>query len=220
MDAILRAKAEQLAGEMAEQVRTAGDFQALMRLMMKSVMERVLDVELDHHLGRRGPGLDEPRAAAAPTEESSSPAASKRRNRKNGHSKKTVRADLGELTIATPRDRNGTFEPLLIPKQQRQVSGFQEKILALYDKGMSTRDIQLILQELCGVEVSATLISDATAAIDAEVTGWRSRPLLPVRPFVSFDSLGTRRSTRSGEASWLKLWLGPSVLRRRHKGLR
>jgi len=157
MDAMLRVKAEQLAGELAEQVRTAADVQAAMRLMMKSVMERVLDVELDHHLGRRLPGLDESPAASPPAEESASSSPAKRRNRKNGHSAKTVRADLGELTIATPRDRNGTFEPLLIPKHQRQVTGFEEKILALYAKGLSTRDIQEILQELYGVEVSATL---------------------------------------------------------------
>jgi len=210
MDAILRAKAEQLAGELAEQVRTAGDVQALMRLMMKSVMERVLDVELDHHLGRRGPGLDEP-AAAAPMEESSSPACSKRRNRKNGHSKKTVRADLGELTIATPRDRNGTFEPLLIPKHQRQVSGFEEKILALYAKGMSTRDIQEILQELYGVEVSATLISDATAAIDAEVTAWRSRPLLPIWPIVYFDGIVVHVRGTNGHVSQHTIYVALGV---------
>ena len=93
-----------------------------------------------------------------------------RRNRRNGRTPKTVRANLGEITIDTPRDRNGTFEPLLIPKHQRQVTGFEEKIIALYAKGMSTRDIQEILQDLYGVEVSATLISDATAAIDAEVS--------------------------------------------------
>lgn len=211
MDAILRAKAEQLAGEMAEQVRTAGDVQALMRLMMKSVMERVLDVELDHHLGRRGPGLDEPPAAAQSPEESASSAAPKRRNRKNGHSTKTVRADLGELTLATPRDRNGTFEPLLIPKHQRQVTGFEEKILALYAKGMSTRDIQEILQELYGVEVSATLISDATAAIDAEVTAWRSRLISPVWPIVYFDGIVVHVRGTNGHVSQHTIYVALGV---------
>jgi transposase-like protein len=192
MDAMLRIKAEQLAGEMAEQVRTPADVQAMMQLMMKTVMERVLDVELDHHLGRR-PGAVSCDALAPPGEEATVPAAGqppeKPRNRRNGHSPKTVRADLGELTLATPRDRNGTFEPLLIPKHQRQVCGFEQKILALYAKGMSTRDIQEILQELYGVEVSAMLVSDATAAIDAEVSAWRSRPIAPVWPVVFFDGL-------------------------------
>jgi putative transposase len=211
MDAILRTKAEQLAGEMAEQVRTAGDVQALMRLMMKSVMERVLDVELDHHLGRRGPGLDESPGAATPAEEPASSAPAKRRNRKNGHSTKTVRADLGELTIATPRDRNGTFEPLLIPKHQRQVTGFEEKILTLYAKGLSTRDIQEILQELYGVEVSATLISDATAAIDVEVTAWRSRPISPVWPIVYFDGIVVHVRGANGHVSQHTIYVALGV---------
>ena len=193
MDALLQMKAEQLALEMAEQVRTPADVQAVMRLMMKSVMERVLDVELDHHLGRHplAASLDGPATAA--TEATIPPATEnpppKRRNRRNGRTPKTVRADLGEITIATPRDREGTFEPLLIPKHQRQVTGFEEKILALYAKGMSTRDIQEILQDLYGVEVSATLISDATAAIDAEVSAWRSRPIISVWPIVYFDGI-------------------------------
>jgi transposase-like protein len=211
MDAMLRVKAEQLAGELAEQVRTAADVQAAMRLMMKSVLERVLDVELDHHLGRRLPGLDESPAASPPAEESASSSPAKRRNRKNGHSAKTVRADLGELTIATPRDRNGTFEPLLIPKHQRQVTGFEEKILALYAKGLSTRDIQEILQELYGVEVSATLISDATAAIDAEVTAWRSRPILPVWPIVYFDGIVVHVRGSNGHVSQHTIYVALGV---------
>ena len=90
---------------------------------------------------------------APPTDGKKRPA-----NRRNGRSKKTVQGDLGEVTLSTPRDRNGTFEPLLIEKHQRRVPGFDEKILALYAKGMTTRDIQEIVQELYGVEVSATLV--------------------------------------------------------------
>ena len=95
-----------------------------------------------------------------------------------------MQGDLGELTIATPRDRDGTFEPQLIGKYQRRVPGFDEKILALYAKGMTTRDIQQIVQELYGVEVSAMLISEITADLDAEVTAWRTRQLAPVWPIV------------------------------------
>lgn len=193
MDAVLRSKAEQLAKEMAVGVHTQDDVNAMIGLMMKSLMEKVLDVEMDHHLGRAGRrlGVDGEAALESLSESfaEGSSAESPPANRRNGRSKKTVRADLGELTIATPRDRNGTFEPLLIPKHQRKVTGFDDKIVALYAKGMTTRDIQDILQQLYGVEVSATLISDATAAIDAEVSTWRTRPLSPVWPIVYFDGI-------------------------------
>jgi putative transposase len=204
MEATLREKAEKLAAELGEQVRTPQEVQSLMRLMMKSVMERVLDVELDHHLGRRSAANDidgrQP-ASAALDEAAARDMPVKRRNRRNGHSSKTVRADLGEITLATPRDREGTFEPLLVPKHQRQVTGFDQKIVALYAKGMSTRDIQEILQELYGVEVSATLISDATAAIDLEVSAWRSRPIFPVWPVVYFDGIVVHVRGASGRVS-------------------
>jgi transposase-like protein len=217
MDTMLRLKAEQLAVEMAEQVRTPADVQALMRLMMKSVMERVLDVELDHHLGRRlatapdGASVLVPGAAADPAPAGTETPAAKRRNRRNGRTPKTVRADLGEITIATPRDREGTFEPLLVPKHQRQVSGFEAKILALYAKGMSTRDIQEILQDLYGVEVSATLISDATAAIDAEVSAWRLRPLSAIWPIVFFDGIVVHVRGANGRVSQHTIYVALGV---------
>lgn len=214
MDTMLRLKAEQLAAEMAEQVRTPAEVQSLMRLMMKTVMERVLDVELDHHLGRRKAVATEapvsPAAADAALPDTAVPAG-KRRNRRNGRTPKTVRANLGEITIATPRDRDGTFEPLLVPKYQRQVSGFEEKILALYAKGMSTRDIHEILQDLYGVEVSATLISDATAAIDAEVTAWRSRPLPSLYPIVYFDGIVVHVRGANGRVSQHTIYVALGV---------
>src|SRR5947209_1788877 len=157
MDASLHARAEQLASEFASQARTAEDLNGLMRLMMKSALERMLNTELDVHLGRRAvPGADssEPpvvEALSPPDElaESGLPAAPKRSpNRRNGKSPKTVQGDLGQLTIDTPRDREGSFEPQLIPKHQRRVPGFDEKILALYAKGMTTRDIQEVVKEL------------------------------------------------------------------------
>ena len=100
-----------------------------------------------------------------------------------------VRSEMGELGISTPRDRDGTFEPRLIGKHQRRVPGFDEKVLTLYAKGMTTRDIQEIVRELYGVEISATLVSEITADLDAEVTAWRTRPLDPVWPIVYFDGI-------------------------------
>lgn len=184
MDAELRSKAEELASEIAGQAKTAEDLQGLMGLMMKSALERMLDTEMDVHLGRKT--LDgHPQPAA------DRPAKPKKRspNRRNGRSKKTVQGDLGELTIATPRDRDGSFDPQLIGKHQRRVPGFDEKILALYAKGMTTRDIQEIVQELYGVAISATLVSEITADLDAEVTAWRTRPLESVWPIVYFDGI-------------------------------
>jgi len=208
MDASLHSRAEQLATEFASQARTAEDLNGLMRLMMKSALERMLNTEMDVHLGRKplataaraelqlgeSPSVSEPSAAAV------SPA-KRSPNRRNGRSRKTVQGDLGELTIATPRDRDGTFEPQLIGKHQRRVPGFDDKILALYAKGMTTRDIQEIVQELYGVEVSATLISEITADLDAEVTAWRTRLLEPVWPIVYFDGIVVHVRGANGRVS-------------------
>ena len=113
-----------------------------------------------------------------------------RRNRRNGTSTKTVQGEPGRMTIATPRDRNGTFEPLLIPKYERRLAGFDEKILAAYAKGMSTRDIQELVKTLYDVELSPTLISSVTDAVDEEVTAWRSPGTLErLWPIVYFDGI-------------------------------
>ena len=190
MDASLRTRAEELAGEIASQAETAEDLNGLMRLMMKSALERMLNTEMDVHLGRKTLATDAelPPVETPPT---SPPKGTTKRssNRRNGRSRKTVRGEMGQLTIATPRDRDGTFEPQLIPKHQRRVPGFDEKILALYAKGMTTRDIQEIVRELYGVEISATLVSQITDDLDTEVTAWRTRALDPVWPIVYFDGI-------------------------------
>lgn len=209
MDASLHKRAEQLATEFASQARTAEDLNGLLRLMMKSALERMLNTEMDVHLGRRPsspaavaelvpeqlPPCGEPALATEASPRKNS------RNRRNGKSPKTVQGDLGGLTIDTPRDRDGTFEPVLIPKHQRRVPGFDEKILALYAKGMTTRDIQEIVQELYGVDVSATLVSEITADLDAEVTAWRTRTLDPVWPIVYFDGIVVHVRGTSGRVS-------------------
>jgi putative transposase len=194
MDGTLQSRARELATEFASQATTVEELNELMRLMMKSGLERMLDAELDVHLGRRSP----PAAATAlapPGPPKRSP------NRRNGRSKKTVQGDLGEVTLSTPRDRDGTFEPQLVAKHQRRVPGFDEKILALYAKGMTTRDIQEIVRELYGVEVSATLVSAITEDLDAEVTAWRTRPLSPVWPIVYFDGITVHVRGANGRVS-------------------
>jgi len=209
MDASLQKRAEQLATEFASQARTSEDLNGLMRLMMKSALERMLNSELDVHLGRRSlpaaartqSPLDEPPPTSEPLPAASAKLPKRAPNRRNGKSPKTVQGDLGELTIDTPRDRDGTFQPQLIPKHQRRVPGFDEKILALYAKGMTTRDIQQIVQELYGVEVSAALISEITSDLDAEVTAWRTRSLDPVWPIVYFDGIVVHVRGANGRVS-------------------
>ena len=130
-----------------------------------------------------------------------------------------MQGDLGELTLATPRDRDGTFEPQLIGKHQRRLAGFDEKILALYAKGMTTRDIQEIVQQLYGVEVSATLISEITADLDAEVTAWRTRPLESVWPIVYFDGIVVHARSDDGRVAQRTVYVALGVNLQGHKEL-
>jgi putative transposase len=181
MDATLKLKAEQLAGEIANEAKTLDDVNNLFRTLMKSALERMLDTEMDVHLDRRAnaalPAADIAVGGSAPA------------NRRNGRSKKTVSGEMGDITLDTPRDRQSTFEPQLIAKHQRRLAGFDEKILALYAKGMTTRDIQEVVKELYGVDVSPTLVSEITADLDAEVTAWRQRRLDAVWPIVYLDGI-------------------------------
>lgn len=224
MDSALQDRVEGLAREIAGQARTIEDVNGLMRLMMKSALERMLDTEMDVHLGRRsledssGPSAG-PATTATELLTVAPEATKKGPNRRNGRSKKTVRNETGDLTIATPRDRDGTFEPQLIEKYQRRVPGFDEKILALYAKGMTTRDIQEIVQELYGVEVSAMLISEITADLDAEVGAWRTRPIDPVWPIVYFDGLVVYVRGANGRVSQHTIYVAIGVTLEGHKEL-
>lgn len=110
-------------------------------------------------------------------------------NRRNGRSSKTLKGEFGQVEIAVPRDRNSQFEPQIVKKGQTRLEGFDEKILALYARGMTVRDIQAQLQDLYGVEVSPTLISNVTDAVIDEVKIWQSRPLESVYPIVWLDAI-------------------------------
>jgi len=110
-------------------------------------------------------------------------------NSRNGAGKKTLRTDQGEVTVEVPRDRNGTFEPKLVKKHQRSFKGFDDKILSMYARGMSVRDIQAHLDEIYGTEVSPDLISSVTSAVVEEVQAWQARPLDAVWPIVFLDAL-------------------------------
>src|SRR5262245_30009480 len=204
MDANLKLKVEQLATDIASQVQTLDDLNGLFRSLMKSALERMLDTEMDVHLGRKTlPALV---PANDHISDSSTP-----KNRRNGHSAKTVRGDLGELTLDIPRDRHGSFEPQLIPKHQRRLAGFDEKILTLYAKGLTTRDIQDVVKELYGVEVSPALVSEITADLDAEVTAWRQRRLDPVWPIVYLDGIVVHVRGDNGRVSQHTMYVAIGV---------
>jgi transposase-like protein len=211
---------------MADQARTIEDLNELMRRMMKAALERMLNTEMDVHLGRktsaRPDGNAELPAELPPASEPAMPAAESSQrstNRRNGRSRKTVRADLGEMTIATPRDRDGTFEPQVVGKYQRHVPGFDEKILAMYAKGMTTRDIQELVQELYGVAVSPTLISEITDDLDKEVTSWRTRPLEAVWPIVYFDGIVVHSRGSNGHVTQRTMYVALGVNLEGHKEL-
>jgi transposase-like protein len=149
------------------------DVDAAVRRFKKAIIERALGGERTHHLGYP-PGGTKPED---PT------------NHRNGTGGKTVLTDDGPLTIEVPRDREGSFEPRLIAKHERRFTGFDDKILALYARGMTVREIQGFLAEMYAVEVSPDLISTVTDGILAEVTAWQGRPLEALYPVVFFDAL-------------------------------
>jgi putative transposase len=139
----------------------------------KALIERALSAELSHHLGYP-PGADKPDDLD---------------NHRNGRSGKTILTEDGPLKIDVPRDRAGSFEPLLIPKHERRFTGFDDKIVAMYARGMTIREIQGFLAEQYGTEVSPEFISSVTDAVMAEVAAWQSRPLEAMYPVVFFDAL-------------------------------
>jgi putative transposase len=203
MDTTLKLKAEQLASEIASQAKTIDDVNGLFRTLMKSALERMLNTEMDVHL--------ESNASATLPMNDAAIASPPPANRRNGRSKKTVSGELGNIALDTPRDRQGTFEPQLIPKHQRRLPGFDEKILTLYAKGMTTRDIQDVVKELYGVDVSPTLVSEITADLDAEVTAWRQRRLEAVWPIVYLDGIVVHVRGDNGRVSQHTMYVAIGV---------
>jgi len=179
----------------------------LLKQLTKALVERALAAEMEAHLGH------------AKNEAVTNPAG----NARNGKSSKTLKGEFGELPIEIPRDRNGSFEPQLIPKHQTRWNGFDEKILSLYARGMTVREIQGHLEEMYGAEVSPTLISSVTDAVADEVKAWQSRPLDALYPIVYLDCIhvkvrdaGTVRAkavylalgiNMAGEKELLGIWI-------------
>ena len=149
------------------------DVQALFQSFKQAVIERAMGAEMSHHLGYR-------EGEARPEGET---------NHRNGRTGKTVLTEDGPLRIAVPRDRDGTFEPILIPKHARRFTGFDDKIIAMYARGMTVREIQGFLAEQYGTQVSPDFISSVTDEVMAEVTAWQQRPLERMYPVIFFDAL-------------------------------
>ena len=146
--------------------KTAFDPNGLLDGLKKALAERALNAEMGHHLtGSDGA------------------------NSRNGYGRKTVLTETGQIQLEVPRDRQSSFDPQLIAKYQRRFPGFDDKIVSMYARGMSTREIQGHLRELYGIEVSPDLISAVTDAVLEEVAAWQARPLEPVYPLVFFDAL-------------------------------
>jgi putative transposase len=180
----------------------------LLAELTKGLVERALEGEMTAHLGYEKHALAGRNGA----------------NSRNGRTRKRVKTDTSELEIEVPRDRDGTFEPQLVPKRRRRLEGFDEKVLALYARGMTTREIQGHLVDLYGVEVSPQLISEVTDAVIEEVEAWQARPLEAFYPFLYLDAihLKLRESrhvqtcavyvalalNREGHKELLGLWVG------------
>ncbi|MEL6261990.1 MAG: IS256 family transposase, partial [Cyanobacteria bacterium J06626_6] len=202
-------RVDDLLDELLEECHSPEDIlgnSGLMGQIKKRLVERALAGELNGHLKNEA------------AEETPS-------NSRNGSSKKRVQTESGELELSIPRDRNGSFEPVLVPKHQRRLSGLDEKILALYARGNSTRDISAQLAELYGgAKISASVISDVIESVSADVKAWQSRPLDEVYPIVYLDALYvnikvsgrvSKRAVyvvlgidREGDKKLLGLWIG------------
>lgn len=164
---------DNLVSELAKNIKTEEDLAALSKKLLKLTVEKALNTEMDDHLGY----------------EKHSTKGHNTGNSRNGMSSKTLKGDFGEVDIETPRDRNSTFEPKLIKKNQTRITDFDSQILSLYAKGMTTRDIAATFKEMYDADVSHTLISKVTDAVIDDVIAWQNRPLDKVYPVLYLDCI-------------------------------
>jgi transposase-like protein len=154
-------------------IKSMADVQSALKDLFGQTLQAMLEGELDHHLG-----YAKGEATSKQTD-----------NRRNGYGSKSVRSEYGEVELAVPRDRESAFEPLIVGKRQKNVAGIEEQILALYAKGVSCREIQDHLQQLYGIEVSPTLISNITDKVLPKIQEWQSRPLASVYALLFLDAI-------------------------------
>lgn len=166
-------KLQSMADELAKDLKTPEDLSQLSAVLTKLTVEAALKGEMNHHLGYNKNSSDGHHSG----------------NSRNGTSSKILKGSHGEIELETPRDRNGTFEPLLVKKGQTRITGMDDQILCLYAKGMSTRDIVAAFQDMYGADISAGLVSQVTNAVIEKVIEWQNRPLDPVYPIVYMDCI-------------------------------
>jgi transposase-like protein len=162
-----------LIEELAKSVKTEKDLAELSKHLLKMTVERAMNVEMDDHLGYKRHAFEGKNSG----------------NSRNGYTSKKLKGNFGELDIETPRDRNSTFEPQLVKKGQTRITDFDQQILSLYAKGMTTRDIADAFKEMYGAEVSHSLIAKVTDAVIDEVNAWQTRPLDDVYPILYLDCI-------------------------------
>jgi putative transposase len=173
MDEAQKEKFREMAREMGKDIKSAEDLSGLMSEFLKMTVESALNAELDHHLG-----YDKHAAEGRNTG-----------NSRNGFSSKSLRGTHGEEVIRAPRDRLGTFEPVIVKKGQTRITGMDEQIRYLYAKGLSTREISEVFEEMYGTEVSAGLVSQVTGAVIEQIRQWQARPLEALYPIVYLDCI-------------------------------
>jgi putative transposase len=162
-----------LVREIANQCQTTEDIQNKLKMLFSGTLEQILEAEMDEHLGYDKHSLDGVNTG----------------NSRNGYSTKKISSQFGESHVEIPRDRNGEFEPQILPKYQTKGEDIEERIIAMTAKGMSTRDIEEYLQDIYGVNASSGLISNITNKILPQITQWQNRPLSSVYPIVYFDGV-------------------------------
>ena len=166
-----QAQLQSIAKELAKTVKTQEDLSNLSSMLVKMTVEAALGAEMEQHLGY---AKNEPNTSS---------------NSRNGHSKKTLKGDHGQVEITVPRDRESSFEPVIVKKGETRLTAMDNQILSLYAKGMSTRDIVDTFQEIYGAEISPTLVSKVTESVLEKVIQWRSRPPDEVYPILYLDGL-------------------------------
>ena len=166
-------RGKELVEMLCEECTSPADITAKLKELFAGTLEKMLEGEMEEHLGY----------------DKHSVAGNNSGNSRNGYGKKTIKSEWGEAEIAVPRDRRGSFEPQIIEKRQTRTDDIEARILAMYSKGLSTRDIEDHLRDIYGVEASASLVSRITDKIMPELVEWQSRPLSEIYPVVFFDGV-------------------------------
>jgi len=199
---------EQLAKEVAKDCKSVEDVHNLLKDLFKGTLQEILEAEMSEHLGY----------------DKHSVSGNNTGNSRNGYSSKTLKTSMGETEIKVPRDRNGDFEPQIIKKHEKNASEIEQQIIAMYAKGMSTRDIEAHMRDIYGIEISADLVSKITDKVMPMLTEWQSRPLEKIYPIVFLDAIHfkVRKDNRiinkaaysvlginiEGEKEILGIWVG------------